>query len=215
MARQEDEMPEVPADEITTPTADTTLSETAEGDTLASEARSPELTVPAAGEAAPEESAEPPAVGAAPEARPYQPTEDYQEGDRIYHPVWAAVGVVTHRDPREQIFRMAVGRTEERGRCHLIRVQFDKEVPAQGGARQEVTLIADWRGRPLEVGAPPSRGLPEPEALTGAPHAEEEEAVSPRRLAPALPEIPEPDEELDLEGIDDEPDVEQIEPIGI
>lgn len=143
------------------------------------------------------------------EARRYRPTEDYAVGDRILHPVWNATGVVTYRDPREQVFRISIGRSEERGRCRVIRVQFEQEVPASGGPRREVTLIADWRGRPFEIGAPP----PQPEEtgpilpLLGVA----ERPTAARGHAPLLPEIPEPEEIEEEEEIDDETQEESEE----
>lgn len=211
MAREDEETPEVPAEERAMPTADTTLEAGAEGTTQTSEARSPEPAAPPAGESAPAQATE--SQEAEPEVRTYQPTEDYQVGDRIFHPVWGAVGVVRERDPREQVFRASIGKREERGRCHLIRVEFEKEVPASGGPRQVVTLIADWRGQPFEVGVPQPRPLPEPEVLLGA-RAEEETAVL-RGGAPALPEIPEPEEELGIEEPEEQTDVEEIDRIRI
>lgn len=224
MARKDEEMPEIPVGDAETPTGDVTLESGAKGDDLASTASSPALSVPPVAEApAEEEGAEaeaaPAAAETAPEApgepqvRRYRPSEDYAEGDRIIHPIWNTVGVVVHRDPQERIFRIPIGRTEERGRCHLIRVEFDNDVPANGGPTREVTLIADWHGRPFEVGAPaPASALPEPEPLLAAAEAER---PAPRRM-PALPEIPEPDEEFEEdEVVEEDPEDEENEPIGI
>jgi len=224
MARKDNETPEIAASDVETPAGDVALEPGAEGADLASTARSPELEEPAPGEDGPvsedtdviaaEETAAEAAEPAEPKAKTYRPTEDYVEGDRVYHAVWDATGIVRHRDEREQIFRVSMGGVDEPGRCHLIRVEFEKDVPASGGARREVTLIADWRGRALEAGvsAPPATAT---ETLLGFPRTEEERPAAPRARTPALPEIPEPEETVELEDTaeeteDEEEDVEQI-----
>ncbi len=225
MAAKDENRPEALVDETETPTGDVTLAGT-KGADLASTARSPELAVPAAAEAEDARVAGGTGKDAAPSenggahkgasgARPYRPSEDYAVGDHIFHPIWNVVGVVVDRESREQIFRLPVGRTEERGRCHMIKVEFEKDVPAAGGPRREVTLIADWHGRSFEVGAPPAPAVSAPESLAGleAP-AVERPAVA--RTRPALPEIPDPDEELDVEDLEEEePAEEDLDTIGI
>lgn len=233
MEQKEQETPEIPIAEAEEPTGDVTLESGAEGVDLASTARSPELETPAPGESGPVGDGEAielldqgvteaePAVAAAqpapgaPKARPYRPTDDYVEGDRIHHAVWDATGVVKQRDPREQVFRVSVGGVDEPGRCHLIRVEFEKEVPASGGAKREVLLIADWHGRALEPG---STGGLRPTAagtLMGLGEAAEERPAAPRARVPALPEIPEPEEALDEEEEEESTEEEEIEPVGI
>lgn len=141
--------------------------------------------------------------------RKYRPTEDYNEGDRIYHPIWNVEGVVTYRDPREQIFRTMLGRAEERGRCRMIRVQFEKDVPASGGARREVMLIADWHGHGFDVGPQPVKALPETESLLEGRETAREERPAARK--PALPEIPDIEDEAEEDVEEDAPVEEERE----
>jgi len=228
MARKDDKAQEAKAEpkRAETPPGDVTLESGAEGADLAATASSPDLATPAgagtdegAAEATAEEQGVHEAEAAAaaqprPDIRRYRPSDDYSEGDWIYHPVWDAVGTVVRRDARERIFRLPVGRLEERVRCHLISVEFQKEVPASGGPRREVTLIADWRGKMFDVGAPAAK-LPEPGPLLELPAAGEERPAA-ARTRPILPEIPEPEATLEADEFgEDETEEEDIEPVGI
>jgi hypothetical protein len=204
MEQKEQETPVIPVAQAQEPTGDVTQEPGAEGADLASTARSPEVEVPTTGEGVP-----------VPEVRPYRPTDDYIVGERIYHPVWDATGVVTERDPREQVFHMAVGGVDEPGRCHLIRVQFEKEVPASGGAKREVLLIADWHGRSLETGGTMAPRPSAVETLMGLGETSEEPISSARTTLAGLPEIPELESDLEQEDLEDSEGEEDIQPIGI
>jgi len=233
MEQKEQETPVIPVAQAQEPTGDVAQEPGAEGADLASTARSPEVEVPTTGEGVPVaegEVVEQSGTGAteaaaaagtevanpsAPEVRPYRPTDDYIVGERIYHPVWDATGVVTERDPREQVFHMAVGGVDEPGRCHLIRVQFEKEVPASGGAKREVLLIADWHGRSLETGGTTAPRPSAVETLMGLGETSEEPISSARTTLAGLPEIPELESDLEQEDLEDSEGEEDIQPIGI
>lgn len=201
MSPMDEKTPEAPVEDTETPTEDVTLEAGADENEQASPERSPELTAAAAEEAeaaAPEAEAaeETPAAAAAPaekepEVRRYRPTESYAVSERIYHPVWDAMGEVKEILEKERVFRATLGEQEERGRSRMIRVEFDKEVPTQAGPRREVELISEWHGQTFDVGVQPAPpALPEVEVP--AP-TEEIVPPAPQPRRPALPEIPEED----------------------
>ncbi|MDH7569231.1 MAG: hypothetical protein QHJ73_06560 [Armatimonadota bacterium] len=173
-------------------------AETSEGRVVDQAEAAPEANAEAsvpesAGEApSPGEENTAPGAASAEEARPparrYRPVENYVEGERILHPVWNVEGTVRYREPRERVFRVSLGRAEERGRCHKIVVEFDEAVPTAQGPRREVALIADWHGRPFEVGEPVAPQT-EPEVL----FARTPDAERPASRVPVLPDIPEPE----------------------
>lgn len=218
MESLEQEASEILASEAGDGTAEINSDDFGDGNTsaaFASEgAGSPENAATGAGAAVQAETASPmpAAEGTISEPRAYRPTDDYTEGERIYHLVWDAIGVVKHRDPREHVFRVSVGGVDEPGRCNLIRVEFDKEVPATGGPKREVVLVANWRGRALAAGAPSAPRTPV-DTLKGFGDTEDDRPAGIRSKDSILPDIPvEPDEVVDevVEEAEEEGDTEEF-----